>query len=452
MIWVPCFLLALLHSFLLNYRILDSFFIFDDFVWLDCARQAQQDISQVFGLEISNFFRPVVHLYFAAMFAVFDAITPPFHVANFVANALCAALLAHLAYLLSEKRWAAWLAGLLFVVIPTYSEVLVWISAITEPVVTIFLLLSLIGWYHFLRTPRRPVLRYTQVLLTFLAALGSKESAVGLLPMMALLHMGLRCTGRARRVSFWIYMPPVLMLVCYLVFQYGIQHQSYLIKTGIYDIGLHGVAVMGLSILHVLRDAWPPLAAAVVGAFVTRTGWRAAWTRIPLALIFGGAMVTSLLPYAMFGGGHLTSRYYYLSSMVVALGGALLLTAVKKRGRTAGWVLAAVALAGMLVNSYRASLDQVRRHTKIAEETSQFLAGTLDLPSLDTPIIIVDGRLEGQHLVGAMRLFRTHHPRVRFFSMKRNQLPPMWRSGSVWRWDPRELRFHEIQPPRPRKK
>ena len=100
-IWAPCFLLALIHSFLLYYRILDCFFILDDFVWLDCARQAQRDISQVFGLEISNFFRPVVHLVFAALYTAFDISPMPYHVASFVANALCATLLAHLAFLLS---------------------------------------------------------------------------------------------------------------------------------------------------------------------------------------------------------------------------------------------------------------------------------------------------------------------------------------------------------------
>jgi len=218
-IWVPCFLFALLHSVLLYFRILDCFFILDDFVWLDCARQAQQDLSQVFSLEISNFFRPVVHLVFAAMYAVFDAVPPPFHVANLVTNALCSTLLAHLAYLLSGQRWTAWLAGLLFVVIPTYSEVLVWVSAITEPINTIFFLLALIGWYHFICGPRRRLLKFALVLIFVLAALGSKESSVVLLPMMALLHLGLRIAGRARRVSPWIYLPLALVQAGYLLFQ-----------------------------------------------------------------------------------------------------------------------------------------------------------------------------------------------------------------------------------------
>ena len=452
MIWAPCFLFALLHSFLLYYRILDCFFILDDFVWLDCARQAQRDISQVFGLEISNFFRPVVHLVFAAMFAVFDAVPPPFHIANLVTNALCATLLAHLTYLLTTKRWTAWLAGALFVVIPTYSEVLVWVSAITEPINTIFFLLALIAWYHFLCGPRRPVLKFALALLAVLAALGSKESSVVLLPMMVLLHLGLRITGRARRVSPWIYLPLALLLAGYLLFQYRIQQQSYLVKSGIYDIGLHGVVVMGLSVWHVLQDAWPPLAAALIGAFITRIHWPSVGARIPLALVLAGALITSLLPYAMFGSGHLPSRYFYLSSMVMALAGAMLLAVIKGRGKVAGWVLATVALAGMLVNSYRVSVGEVERYTKVAEETSQFIAGTMDLPSLDTPIIIIDGRLQGQHLVGAVRLFRTNHPIVRFFSMKRSHLPPRWRRGSVWRWDRQTLKFREILPPKPKRK
>ena len=451
LIWVPCFVLALLYSYWLYDKIIHCFFILDDFVWLDCARQAQKDLSQVFGLEISNFFRPVAHLYFAAMFAVFETAPPPYHVANLVANALCATLLAHLAYLLSGERWTALLAGLFFVVIPTYTEIMVWISAITEPIHTIFLLLTLIGWYHYLMEPK--LLRLAAVVVTFLAALGSKESSVVLLPVMVLTHMGLAATGRTRRISPWIYLPFALMLLAYLVFQYWIQQKSYLVKTGVYEIGLHGLAVLGMSVLHILQDAWPPLAAALTGAVITRVRWADAKSNLRLAGILLGALVAVLMPYTMFGSGHLPGRYFHLGSMVMALVGALALAGVWRRNRTAGWVLATVALIGMAVNTYRISLRETSRYTRVAAETSQFINQAAHLPPLDTPIIIVDGRLWGQHLKGAMRLFRHgHKPVVRFYNMKYRQLPPVWRSKSVWQWDSHLLKFRELIPPRPRKK
>lgn len=447
LVWTLSFGLALALSFLFYYRAIDGFFILDDYVWLDCARVASKDLANVFTLEISNFFRPVAHLVFAGLYAVFDTSPAPYHVVNLVAHALCVALLAQLTLLLTRARGTALLCAALFALTPSYGEVMVWISAVTEPLNTIFVLLALIGWTRYLQQDHASIAHYLLTLISFVLALCAKESAVSLLPLMVILHLGLWVSGQARRIRPRVYLPLVVLLGIYLVFQFQIQQQSYLVKHELYSIGFHGVSVSVRSALEVFADAWPPLVAAALGAVALRIPRARLRAHLGLGGTLLAGLATAIVPYAMFGGASLPGRYYYLSSMVLALAGALALVAITARSRRAGRALIAVALAGMLINNGFAAHQEVTRHLAVANETKVFVKAALELPPLDTPIIIVDGRLLGQHLTGAMRIFPHSHHRSRFYSVRRNKLPRYWRHGSVWRWDPPTRRLHRIPPP-----
>ena len=58
-------------AFLFYGGFLNDFFFNDDYAWLLEAKNSSQNLSNIFTLTISNFFRPLVHLIFLGEYLTF---------------------------------------------------------------------------------------------------------------------------------------------------------------------------------------------------------------------------------------------------------------------------------------------------------------------------------------------------------------------------------------------
>lgn len=181
-------LLALAGLALLAYLpALTQPFIADDFVNLWKARQyAPISGWKALSADPIHFFRPVLVFSAWAIDRLFGPWPPAFYGFSLLLHVLVTWLIFALG------RWDAlgWrisaLAAAFFAVHEGHQEAVMWFSAVYEPFLALFLLLGLLAWIEWLRSPQpRPTLQ-TAALFCFLLALASKESAVMMIPLLAL--------------------------------------------------------------------------------------------------------------------------------------------------------------------------------------------------------------------------------------------------------------------------
>ena len=444
-------LLTGLLSFLLYRSVLPAFFILDDFVWLESAQQGLVSPASLFNRGISNFFRPLAHLHFSLV-QTLAGLSPTAHrVAALLLHAVCAGLLAQLIFRLGASAYLAIAGALLFALLPSYTEVMVWVSAVTEPLYVAFCLVCLLAWQTVLGRPRPWLLCYVVAFVSFLLALAAKEAAVSLLPLMVLMHLGLHLRGEATHGRRLLYIPFVLLLGGYLHFQAQTQQVSYLVRSGMYAMGLHFVPLSLNCLWGQLGHVWAPLVAAAVGLcfrmFRRRPGHRALLRGLLLALLVVLAYLAAMAPYAMFTGQVLASRYFYLPGLVLCLGLGLAWRSLAGGHipRPLGVALVSLALGIMLIGSVRASAAEVRRYHIAAVSTQRFLHATQRLPSSTRTLLLVDGNLVDQQLQAALKLF--HGDRAfKVRAVVRRELPHRWVHGEVWAWDPVSVSFRQVPP------
>lgn len=413
---------------------LDGYFILDDFAWLDCARDSTRDLSHLLTLHISNFFRPVVHAVWALVLALWGPSPAAFHWAAVLSHALATTLLAHLVWRLFDDRGLALVCATCFLINPAYSEAVIWASGMTEPIAAATMLATLLAFRRLLVGQGPAWLALALTLGGFLLAHGAKESAVILLPLMGLLHAGLVLRGAARRISSWIYLPFVVLELVYLAAQYHLQQRSYLILEDHYAIGIHGLGSIAGSLWHLLHLTWPPFAAAALAAVVQGVARRPSRRQVATAAVLLAAVAIPTLPYAMFRGGVLASRYFYLPSMALALASGLALLYLFRSRRSAIQILGLVAGLGLALYGVRTVHVAVDRYLRAAHRTQRFVDAAARLPAGNGPVLVLDPLLRGQHLSSAMRQLHPAGERVRFREVTRKELPRLGAARPVWRY------------------
>src|SRR6185295_7924127 len=171
------FLLAGLIAFSPN---LNSYFLSDDFVQI--GKVLHGDYSVAWGQEHGGFFRPL----FISSYVIDShnwGMRPfGYHLTNVIVHGLNAFLVFRLAAGLLEniesrkKRIVSITAGALFLLHPSHSEAVVWISGRADLLATLFVLLSLLTYLVY--EERRRGLFLGASLALFAIALLAKESAI----------------------------------------------------------------------------------------------------------------------------------------------------------------------------------------------------------------------------------------------------------------------------------
>jgi hypothetical protein len=168
---------------LISYSIiLNSFFLSDDFVLI--GRVLEGDLSVTWGLGQGGFFRPLFILSYVVDGTLW--VTNPFgyHLTNVALHTLNSYLVFILSSRLMRKNRQdpaisfriSVAAGLIFLLLPSHTEAVSWISGRTDLIATLFFLLALIAYDSYQQERHIPYLAATLVLFTL--ALFAKESAL----------------------------------------------------------------------------------------------------------------------------------------------------------------------------------------------------------------------------------------------------------------------------------
>ncbi|MBD0373118.1 MAG: glycosyltransferase family 39 protein [Pyrinomonadaceae bacterium] len=177
-------LLFLLLSFIAYYSILNSYFLSDDFAQI--GKVLEGDWSLAWGREYGGFFRPLFILSYIIDSRVWGERPFGYHLTNTLLHALNSCLVYSLTRRLlrpqklteDAMRVISLVAGLLFLVHPSHTEAVSWISGRADLLATVFCLTSLLAFISYVE--KRRALYLLLAGLSFALALLSKESAVSL--------------------------------------------------------------------------------------------------------------------------------------------------------------------------------------------------------------------------------------------------------------------------------
>jgi len=196
-------------------RILGTFFVADDFVYLD-AIQASGSPAVIFSPLAGRYFRPAVVLVYYLNYQIAGLSALSYHLSVVLMHVANAWLVFLLGRSLAPTRGAfvPALAGLLFLVFGGHAEAVAWIGGMADPLLTLFLLVGLLLFHRALNAPR-PLPWLTGSWLAFAAALLTKESAAVFLGLAvawaALGQQGWPDWSRVRRTAFALSVPVLLL-------------------------------------------------------------------------------------------------------------------------------------------------------------------------------------------------------------------------------------------------
>ncbi len=315
-------------------------FAADDFQWLLNVRDRslRMIIARAFDASAeSHFYRPLVWLLLWGQWQLFGFDASAFHRVSLALHVINAALAGWLAYRIVRSRTSiapvvGFTATMLVTALhPAPFEAVVWVSAQSELLAALFLLLTLHCWWSAGLSDEWSLSRlsWSVVAAVLLAlALLTKESAIIGLPLIVLLEWEAARMTR-RRVALMPLILPILVTAVYLTTALDVASRNYLVRESGYGVGAQlvlnplrslGLIVAPLPGAEYGRAAWLPIAGAGValaGVMALAIVWR--YGKGAASLLAGVlALIITLAPTAPFASAP-DSRYLYLPVMVVAL-------------------------------------------------------------------------------------------------------------------------------------
>ncbi len=314
-------------------------FAADDFQWLLNVRDHRSlasVASRAFDIQAeSHFFRPLVWLLLWSEWRLFGFDASAFHRVSLALHALNAVLIGGLTFrMIRARSFPAPVIGfataaLVAALHPAPFEAVVWVSAQSELLAALFLLLMLHFWWSasFSHGRWRPIWHVAAAVMLALALL-TKESAIIGLPLIILLEWEASRIPQ-RRIALMPLGLPLMLTAVYLAAALDVASRNYLVRESGYGLGMQillnplrslGLIAAPLPGVEYGREAWLPLAGAGVVlacAIALVVVWR--YRKGAASLLIGMlALVVTLAPTAPFASAP-DSRYLYLPVMVIAL-------------------------------------------------------------------------------------------------------------------------------------
>jgi hypothetical protein len=174
--------LFLLAGLIAYSNVINSWFLSDDFAQI--GKVLNGDRSVVWGREYGGFFRPLFILSYLIDTKIWGARPFGFHLTNVIFHSLDAFLVyifslravAELRLTAGTKKIVSIAAGALFLLHPSHTEAVSWISGRADVLATCFCLASLLFYFAYVHSERKSQLALS--LLSFVVALLAKESAI----------------------------------------------------------------------------------------------------------------------------------------------------------------------------------------------------------------------------------------------------------------------------------
>ena len=165
-----------------------DFFLSDDFDWLHLTKTADHSPLDYFSANyygergVGGSYRPMVNLIFWLNYHIGGLNPLPYHLTNLIFQIGVAFLVYLLVLVLfeefKEKNRIAILAALFFSILPNHSEAVIWVSAVSDPIVAFFYLLAFYLYILFRKKEKFSLLIFS--VLCFIVALLTKEIAMTL--------------------------------------------------------------------------------------------------------------------------------------------------------------------------------------------------------------------------------------------------------------------------------
>lgn len=408
-------------AFITYARALDNFFIADDFNWVYEAARTWAHPANVFSLVIANFFRPVVHVWFAILRRVAGLDPTVYYAAAILLHGLNGGVVAWATGRLTGDRWAGVIAGAVFVVHFTHFDAVYWLSAVSDLIGTTLTVVAIVGAAEAARGARGD--GWTALFLTPLILM-CKESMVMVVPLLVwTVWMFRRPEVSLRRQAPWL-LPAAGIWVAYLIMQRAFQAASPHVTTGYWSLGWHAPRMLINALINfvipnryvVPAPGWMllPVAGLLLAVGREACGWlRPGGGRFALFLL--GWMVLAFVPCSFFQNyDRIPSRYSYLPSVAFAmlvgwLGAAWWKRAAPMTPRRRARTLVTVVIVALMNIAYVWRVDRVRYavHSRASREVVWRLNHDRRLLTADTTVVIYNlgPPHRGLHFVPALALF-----------------------------------------------
>ena len=157
--------------------------------WSNITKLFTENIFAGHGIK-STYYRPLQMITYVADYSLWGFNVTGYHLTNILLHILAALSVLWLINILSGDKLISALTALLFVTHPIHTEAVAYISGRAEMLYAAFVILCFIFYLKYHRS--KSILTYITMLVCFILALLSKESAVVLLPLIILYHFAFK--------------------------------------------------------------------------------------------------------------------------------------------------------------------------------------------------------------------------------------------------------------------
>jgi hypothetical protein len=273
-----------------------------------------------------------------------------------------------LVYGLGSARSIGWrlsaITAILFATQERHHEAIVWYASLPELLVFTFVLITLLLWIRWLHANGISITLRTVMLISFVLALLSKESAVVAIPLMAL--MAFLEKAPIRR-TLWALIPFILICGVYVLWVLQGRENNHHFYDGTFVAQLGFLKTVALS---TVRGLWVWGWVAVTVLLVFRTRQRA---MVVVALLW---MFASLFPYSFLTYMRtVPSRHHYLAAVGCSLIIAMAIQTLHERTNRSRIVLWCLLVIGLHHAAYlwTAKYRQFERRAEPIEAFLHFL-------------------------------------------------------------------------------
>lgn len=300
-------------AFVLYSPLTTAFFVSDDFQWLWRAKTTPLTFENYFLRNSDNqagqgAYRPLTLFSFWFNYQLADLNPVFYRLTNLFFFVAGVSLIFWLVWLLSQRIGAAWLSGLIFLVLPNHPEAVSWLSGRGDVLTAFFYLLAIILYIYFRRQRRIIWLFFS--LISFWLALWSKEMAITL-PMILLIYELLwHWPEKSKRLSELGFLalrllPFAAALTIFLIIRWAATDQV---------VGYYASNTLRLDWRHWVRE----LAAIVMSNF-TGVLHRLIWQQFILHYwyLFGGLFAAGLFFLFLKAKSHRRFIFFGLAWLVI---------------------------------------------------------------------------------------------------------------------------------------
>ena len=341
---VPIVILAIIAP-LVFFSFFKNYFVGDDFTWLRWAAQTKlNSLGQVFLSANGFFYRPLAKVYFFLAYPIFGLRPQGYHLVSFALHFGITIGVYFLALLLTKKKLAAFLAGVLFLVHPVNAESIFWISSTSHLLASFFFIWGFLAYFWWRRgSGKRKIVFYFLALAAFILGLVSHECMVVFPLALIFWDLSFNWPKRAKkwlaRMKFFV--PFLLLTGVYFWLRNGVAQAHGLSGDYNYNlihlpfnfvgnlVGYFGELVAGVRFVYfydLSRSYFRVHQSAALGLLVILAllAWRFCrrWRLDRVVIFLLGWMVILLLPFL--GLGNIAERYIYLADagffIILAMG------------------------------------------------------------------------------------------------------------------------------------